>query len=342
MIKSIADDFWREIRELWATFPASAAKILMLDANGRMARGKGVGEGSVTGKWSMYSGSDNGLRAMLRQFCEDEELVAISTKFQPKRRRGGVGTFQPYERASKKVTAQIDYIVCSRRYATSCQMVRARWGPAERRWKLASGQRKDHATLVMKWRMRMSVTKLVEQPDIFVLQTADGAATAAEVWRTAWQNNVPAFVAARPKERASMEASSISVRGSSQPRVQATISTVVGGRASRDGVISTAGPRRVPVGAEGQYCGYSCLSKKWWDLGCMGRWDYEMATEDWDHTHNVLRQDYDLNYTIGWGVTDARPGQPSASSKAPAPPLPPPSSPPSLAETSPWRVVHCL
>eukprot|EP01050_Picozoa_sp_SAG11_P029850 SAG11_NODE_8573_length_999_cov_2.696667_1_plen_34_part_10 len=21
---------------------------------------------------------------------------------------------------------------------------------------------------------------------------------------------------------------------------------------------------------------------------------------DWDHTHSVLRDDYDLNYTIGW------------------------------------------
>eukprot|EP01050_Picozoa_sp_SAG11_P014309 SAG11_NODE_1747_length_4330_cov_2.029307_1_plen_93_part_00 len=27
---------------------------------------------------------------------------------------------------------------------------------------------------------------------------------------------------------------------------------------------------------------------------------YEMAVQDWDHTHNVLRQDYDLNYMMGW------------------------------------------
>eukprot|EP01050_Picozoa_sp_SAG11_P007126 SAG11_NODE_583_length_8352_cov_3.465649_3_plen_73_part_00 len=27
---------------------------------------------------------------------------------------------------------------------------------------------------------------------------------------------------------------------------------------------------------------------------------YEMAIQDWDHAHGVLRQDYDLNYTIGW------------------------------------------
>ena len=27
---------------------------------------------------------------------------------------------------------------------------------------------------------------------------------------------------------------------------------------------------------------------------------YEMTIRDWDHTHSVLRDDYDLNYTIGW------------------------------------------
>jgi len=27
---------------------------------------------------------------------------------------------------------------------------------------------------------------------------------------------------------------------------------------------------------------------------------YEMAIHDWDHTHEVLRQDYDLDYTTGW------------------------------------------
>eukprot|EP01052_Picozoa_sp_SAG31_P047565 SAG31_NODE_9574_length_1256_cov_18.992221_1_plen_73_part_00 len=56
----------------------------LLDANGRMARAAaggaggdagGVGSG-VTGRWSLYKESDNELGAMLRQFCEDEELVA--------------------------------------------------------------------------------------------------------------------------------------------------------------------------------------------------------------------------------------------------------------------------
>ena len=26
---------------------------------------------------------------------------------------------------------------------------------------------------------------------------------------------------------------------------------------------------------------------------------YEMTIQDWDHAHGVLRQDYDLDYTIG-------------------------------------------
>ena len=57
---------------------------------------------------------------MLRQFCEDEELVAVSTKFKPKQKYGGAGTFQPYGRQSLKAWAQIDYMVCSKSFESSC------------------------------------------------------------------------------------------------------------------------------------------------------------------------------------------------------------------------------
>ena len=71
--RPFADDFWREMRQFWATLPARAAKILMLDANGRMARGRtaigadadgvaptvGPADG-VTGKWSLCAESPFG------------------------------------------------------------------------------------------------------------------------------------------------------------------------------------------------------------------------------------------------------------------------------------------
>eukprot|EP01052_Picozoa_sp_SAG31_P000305 SAG31_NODE_9_length_42330_cov_441.979162_20_plen_490_part_00 len=184
--RPFAADFWRDLRAFWNTLPARAAKILMLDANGRMARAAaggaggdvgGVGSG-VTGRWSLYKESDNELGAMLRQFCEDEELVAVSTKFKPKQKYGGAGTFQPYGRQSLKARAQIDYMVCSKSFESSCLNVKARWGPSERRWKLASGQKKDHAMLVMHWRMRMQCPKREQQPDTSVLKTEDGASSA--------------------------------------------------------------------------------------------------------------------------------------------------------------------
>eukprot|EP01052_Picozoa_sp_SAG31_P027016 SAG31_NODE_2493_length_5611_cov_8.195755_4_plen_154_part_00 len=77
--RPFAANFWWDLRAFWNTLPTRAAKILMLDANGRMARAGvgGVGDGAggvasgVTGRWSLYKESDNELGAMLRQFCED-------------------------------------------------------------------------------------------------------------------------------------------------------------------------------------------------------------------------------------------------------------------------------
>ena len=52
-----ADDVYRELSTLWSKLPKHSAKILMLDANRRLARAKKGVRGGSSGPWSVYSGS---------------------------------------------------------------------------------------------------------------------------------------------------------------------------------------------------------------------------------------------------------------------------------------------
>ena len=48
--------------------------------------------------------------------------------------------------------------------------------------------------LVMTWRMRIQCPKRVEQPDVSVLKTEEGAKNASDIWRQAWMESAPQFV----------------------------------------------------------------------------------------------------------------------------------------------------
>ena len=56
---------------------------------------------------------------MLRELCEDNELIAQSTFFKPKRRKQGAGTHMPFgKKSAGKQSSTIDYLLIDRRWRT--------------------------------------------------------------------------------------------------------------------------------------------------------------------------------------------------------------------------------
>ena len=204
---------------MYKELPAHYCKILMTDTNGRLGRTKPRSWLQQTfdpedravepdpadrvrprvGRWTLYD-SDNEMGAMFRRFVEEQDLDVVSTHFTPRKKgRGGAGTFQGIRKVDGRVESfrklqQLDYIALSSRFRSSCVNVQTRWGPSEARWKNGTGQRQDHAMLVMTFRMRLRKPAQVTRPDIAVLKTEDGAAAATEEWNKRWLESAASFV----------------------------------------------------------------------------------------------------------------------------------------------------
>ena len=85
---------------------------------------------------------------MIRELCEDNELIAQSTFFKPKRGKHGAGTHMPFgEKSAGKQVATIDNLLIDRRWRTGFLNTQATWGASQWRFGTANGVRKDHALL---------------------------------------------------------------------------------------------------------------------------------------------------------------------------------------------------
>jgi ribonuclease HI/exonuclease III len=183
-----AEGVLEELKRVVRRFPSSAAVILMGDFNGRMGRsddftGKpgGRASGGVTGQWCVHD-SENEQGKQVRQMAEDLDLVAVSTFYRPRRKRGGAGTWQPYGDKKDFAVANLDYLFVCRRWRTSCLSTKVRWGPSEHRFVTGNGVRKDHGMLSMKYRVRLTKAEKVHRPDRKYWKTDDGRAAVEAAW----------------------------------------------------------------------------------------------------------------------------------------------------------------
>ena len=119
--------------------------MLMGDMNGRVARGI---EG-YTGRYCMHPYSDAG-GEMMMDFMREHGMRAVSTCF--KRVKGsayGNATYLP--KNPEQTPSQIDYILVSRRWASSVIDSKVQWGPSIHRF----CHRFDHGMVTAKWRWRL-------------------------------------------------------------------------------------------------------------------------------------------------------------------------------------------
>ena len=197
-----ADDTYRELEQLAQEFEADprkrrAVKSYMGDFNGRLARAydfsckrqaadgpREPGAGEVTSCWSVHH-TDNEMGGKLREFLVDHGLFSVASMFQPRRKVAGSATYVPFGKSADRKAAGLDHICVTRTKRNHVVSCRVRWGPAEHRWAIASGMRKDHAMLVAKFRMR--VAKKIKQPRVnrAALRTAEGARLAAQAYAEA-------------------------------------------------------------------------------------------------------------------------------------------------------------
>ena len=121
---------------------------------------------------------------MLTELCEDNELIAQSTFFKPKRRKQGAGTHMYFgEKSAGKQSSTIDYLLIDRRWRTCVLNTQATWGASQWRFRTANGVRKDHALLVTRFRLKLQCTFKVVKPYYKALKTAEVAAAAAAAYR---------------------------------------------------------------------------------------------------------------------------------------------------------------
>ena len=121
---------------------------------------------------------------MLTELCEDNELIAQSTFFKPKRRKQGAGTHMPFgEKSAGKQSSTIDYLLIDRRWRSCVLNTQATWGASQWMFRTANGVRKDHALLVTRFRLKLQCTFKIVKPYYKALNTAEVAAAAAAAYR---------------------------------------------------------------------------------------------------------------------------------------------------------------
>ena len=92
-----------QLNKLLGSFPSSWIRVVQGDFNARLARNTP----GVCGQWCSNA-EENEMGVMLRELCEDNELIAQSTFFKPKRRKQGAGTHMPFgEKSAGKQSSTI-------------------------------------------------------------------------------------------------------------------------------------------------------------------------------------------------------------------------------------------
>ena len=181
-----ADDVFGWLEEEMSKLPPDSIKIVMGDFNARLGRIMPAdrGKNDCTGQWSPHD-SDNEMGAKLRQIMRDQDLVEASTFFQPKVKKGGAATFQPYgEVGLGKKPVKLDGFLISSAWKSSVMNCQARWGITHKRWpRTAKGVWKDHAVLEAHVRLRFRTRKLARRDNRAYMMTDDGRAALKPAFR---------------------------------------------------------------------------------------------------------------------------------------------------------------
>ena len=125
---------------------------------------------NLTGRWCIHKDMDRygGGQALL-DIMRRHRLIAASTLHQPRRGKTNA-TFIPRDPRCKP--RQIDYILCSRRWASSMRSSRVRWGVTIQRW----GRHFDHGMVECTWKARVVAPKKTHNPDFAMLRDSNIAA----------------------------------------------------------------------------------------------------------------------------------------------------------------------
>lgn len=172
-----------EVDDMLRTLPAPGDMVILLgDFNSRLGRSM---EG-VSGRFCVHPSPDAGGKR-LAEIARYHRLFASSTQFQPKGRKvyrdpkgvlhrglGNATYIMDKSGESGQAPAQLDYILVSRRWASSVRRCYVRWGPSMLKHK--AGQKHDHGMVVAVIRQRVRTPKdrplrhdfkrLVEEPAI--------------------------------------------------------------------------------------------------------------------------------------------------------------------------------
>jgi hypothetical protein len=181
-----ADDVFGWLEEEMSKLPLDSIKIVMGDFNARFGRIMPAdrGKNDCTEQWSPHD-SANEMGAKLRQIMRDQDLVEASTFFQPKVKKGGASTFQPYgEVGLGKKPVKLDGFLVSSAWKSCVMNCQARWGITHKRWsRTAKGVWKDHAVLEAYVRLRFRTRKLTRRDNRAYMMTDDGRAALKPAYR---------------------------------------------------------------------------------------------------------------------------------------------------------------
>ena len=155
-----------DLDKLLSHIPPADNVIIMGDFNACLPRSYK----NLTGRWSIHKDMDRygGGQALL-DIMRRHRLIAASTLHQPRRGLTNA-TFIPRDPQCKP--RQIDYILCSRRWASSVRRSRVRWGVTIQRW----GRHFDHGLVECTWKARVIAPKKTHNPDFATLRDSNIAA----------------------------------------------------------------------------------------------------------------------------------------------------------------------
>ena len=118
----------------------------------------------LAAKWCVHKSANNhGGGIALLDLMKNNNLVAASILHQPRRGHTNA-TFMPRDRRYRP--RQIDYILCSKRWASSVCSSRVRWGITLQRW----GRKFDHGLVECKWKAKLIAPSNKLKPDFAALK----------------------------------------------------------------------------------------------------------------------------------------------------------------------------
>ena len=135
----------------------------MGDFNSRLPRN----EQGFVGRWCIHTRSDSGGDRLLH-IMKTSSLRGVSTYYQPRRNHTNA-TFINVQPA--KAPSQIDYILISKRWATSARNCTTTWGLPIR----AYGRKYDHGLVSLNFQLRLKCVKKTPRRDFKALQSKEVA-----------------------------------------------------------------------------------------------------------------------------------------------------------------------